>query len=188
MPREFSIVRELSRREIERHAKRFIGITIAEPEFRDQNGLTEWVVDIRIGWQSGWAVIKDCLIAQWALGVVTDINIPVLAERSEAGRVTIIARSELRLSDEIRVATYNFEDLDFAFMRNLRRLGDGSLVDGYGYPFALPDTDGNPTEYTPQPGSTTTYTWNNSLIEWGSTDFDYGTTLFGERRQEWLTS
>jgi len=182
MVREFSIVRELSRREVERHTKRFVGITIDEPRFTDQNGLSEWVCDIRIGVTEGWAVIKDCLIAQWAVGAITDVNIPVLAERSEAGRVTIIARSELRISDEIRLKNYNYEDLDFGFMRNLKVLDDDSVVDGFGYEFA-PAGSG---EYTPPPAPAgRTHTFHADLVEWGGTDFEYGETRFGRRSYYW---
>jgi len=186
MAREFSIVRELSRREVERQGKRFIGITVAAPEFRDQNGLLEWVVDIRVGVVDGWAVIKDCLVAQWALGVVTDMNIPVLAERSEAGRVTIIARSEYRLADDIHVTAYNYEDLNFSFMRNLRENASSQLVDGFGLVFTEPDSDGNMVAYSP-PAAEAPYvtTWNDGIVEWGGTDFEYGVTSLGKRVGYW---
>jgi len=202
MTREFSIIREMSRREVESHAKRFIGIVIKEPRFVtvDDNGLTEWVCDIRVGVEGGWATISNVLIAQWALGAITDINIPVLCERSEAGRVTIIARSEVALPD-IRLDTYTFEELAFGFMRNLDILDDGSVVDGFGYEFAgaghvvvaqlgiAPEeeddvevpglkTKAGPKNIRPR--------YFNELIEWGSTDFIYGVTHFGARNQGWV--
>ncbi|UCG53574.1 MAG: hypothetical protein JSW58_08450 [Candidatus Latescibacterota bacterium] len=180
MAREFSIVRELSRRELERHTKRFIGVTVTKPDFRDQNGLTEWVCDIRVGVKEGWALVKNCLIAQWAIGAVTDMNVPVLAERSEAGRVTIIARSDIQLPD-IDFVSYSYDQLEFSFMHNLRTLDDGSVVDGFGYEFAGPSDGG----YTAPVGTSTTHRYSNRLIEWGSTDFDYGVTEFGATISEW---
>jgi len=202
MTREFSIIREMARREVEQHAKRFIGIVVTEPRFTtaDDNGLTEWVCDIRVGVEGGWAVITNVLIAQWALGVVTDINIPVLCERSEAGRVTVVARSEVALPD-IRLDTYTYEELRFNFMRNLEILADGSVVDGFGYEFAGPghvqvdDLDIEPEEQDDVvvPGLSTKDgpknirpVFRNELIEWGSTDFEYGITPFGARHQYWI--
>lgn len=202
MTREFSIVREMSRREVERHAKRFIGVTVTEPAFREQddNGLTEWVCDIRVGIREGWAVVKNCLIAQWALGIVTDMNIPVVAERSEAGRVTIIARSEVSLPDII-LDSYEYEELGFSFMRNLDLLADGSLIDGYGFELAPPGSvvveDIKPEEEDDieqpidkaKPFGVGPKNRNprltNLLIEWGSTDFDYGVTPMGARVLIW---
>lgn len=200
MTREFSIIREMSRREVESHAKRFIGIVVKEPRFvtMDDNGLTEWVCDVRVGVEGGWAVITNCLIAQWALGVVTDINIPVLCERSEAGRVTVIARSEVALPD-IRLDTYTFEELGFAFMRNLDILKDGSVVDGFGFEFAEAghvivapikpeeEDDVPPVTLRTQDGPKNIRpVFINELIEWGSTDFIYGVTPFGARVQNWV--
>ena len=181
MAREFSVVRELSKREVERQAKRFVGVTVTKPDFRDQNGLTEWSCDIRVGVKEGWALVKNCLIAQWALGAVTDMNIPVLAERSEAGRVTIIARSDINLPD-IVLQTYSYDQLDFPFMRNLRTLDDGSVVDGFGHQFA----DGTEGGYTSPDGTSVVHRYNFHLIYWGSTDFIYGETKFGAMVTEWV--
>ncbi len=202
MTREFSIVREMARREVESHTKRFIGIVVKEPRFVtvDDSGLTEWVCDIRVGVEGGWAVITNVLIAQWALGVVTDINIPVLCERSEAGRVTVIARSEIALPD-IRLDTYSFEELAFGFMRNLDILPDGSVVDGFGFAFAgaghvvvssldiLPEEEDDvevPGLKTLAGPKNIRPIFKNELIEWGSTDFIYGVTRFGSRNQAWV--
>ncbi len=210
--RVFSVVRELSRREVERHKKQFIGIVVTEPEFKvqDENGLTEYVCDIRVGVggstkQDGsfqeWAIIKNCLIAQWAHGIVTDVNIPVIAERGESGRVTIIARSEIHLPDLILDA-YSFVELGFGFMQNVEVQLDGSVLDGYGFQIAVPGTvsiptdglsvgagnedDENPVEYDPGDGvKDKKPTFINNLIEWGSTDFDYGVTKLGARDQHW---
>lgn len=179
--REFSVVRELSRRELERHAKRFLGITVEQPRWREQNGLQEYVCDVRVGVKEGWALVKDCLVAQWAIGAITDMNIPVICERSEAGRVTIIARSQVRLP-EIVLDTYSYDQLGFSFMHNLRTLADGSIVDGFGYEFASA-TEGS---YTAPDGQSRTYELVSRLIEWGSTDFDYGVTPFGATVSEWI--
>ena len=199
MVREFSIVREMAAREVARHARRFLGITVTEPRWamQDGTGAMEWVCDIRVGVREGWAVIKDCLVAQWALGAVTDLNIPVVAERSEAGRVTIIARSEVQLPD-IMLDSYTYEELGFGYMRNLEVQADGSVVDGFGYEFAPPghvtvvtiagededtavaqqlDTKDGPKSIFPR--------FINELIEWGSTDFNFGETLLGARNQYW---
>lgn len=178
MAREYTIVREIARDEIDQHAKRFIGITITEPKFKDQNGLSEWVCDIRVGVKEGWAVIKDCLIAQWAVGAITDVNIPVLAERSEGGRVTIIARSEIRLPD-IVLDYYNYDELSFEFMRGIEDSGGGNYVDGFGYPVTY--DEGTAPKYIQR-------SLRSSLIEWGGTDFVYGDTEFNEYTYEWETS
>ncbi len=201
MTREFSIVREMSRREVESHAKRFVGIVVKEPRFLtvDDSGLTEWVCDVRVGVVGGWAVIPRVLVAQWAIGSITDINIPVLCERSVGGRVTVIARSEIALPD-IRLDTYSFEELDFGFMRNLDILSDGSVVDGFGFQFApAGHVDVGQIEIEPEeeddvvvPGLDTKNApknirpvFKNDLIEWGSVDFFYGFTVFGARDQAW---
>lgn len=184
MTREFSIVRELSRREVERHTKRFIGVTVSEPSFRelDDGARTEWACDIRVGVREGWAVIRNALVAQWAVGAITDINIPVLCERSEAGRITIIARSEVDLPDII-LDSYSYEDLDLSFMRNLTLLDDGSFVDGFGFEILESTTDAVITTPTDEVGNKITETFVSQVIEWGSTDFEYGVTNLGDREQ-----
>lgn len=181
---EFSIVRELSRREVERHTKRFIGVTVSEPSFRelDDGARTEWACDIRVGVREGWAVIRNVLIAQWAVGAITDINIPVLCERSEAGRITVIARSEVDLPD-IVLDSYSYEDLNMSFMRNLRALDDGSFVDGFGFEILPSTTDGVITTPIGEEGEKITETFESSVIEWGSTDFEFGITPMGDRQQ-----
>lgn len=197
MSRQFSIVRELSRREVERNAKRFIGVTVTEPRFitRDDNGLTEWVCDVRVGTDDGWAVVKNCLIAQWALGVVTDINIPVTCERSEAGRVTIIARSEISLPDII-LDDYTYEELGFSFMRGLELQDDGSLLDGFGYEVAAAGSVTQGSDQSDEEAQNKSKAFGdgpknrkrrlvNRIIEWGSTDFEYGVTPLGARVVEW---
>lgn len=203
MTREFSIVRELSRREIERHQRRFIGITITEPrwEMQDDNGAMEWVADIRVGVEEGWAVIKNCLISQWALGAVTDLSVPVLCERSEAGRVTIIARSEVNLP-ELRLDAYSYDELGFPFMRNLEVRSDGAVVDGFGYEIRPPGSV-NPGDFLIDPDEEDDIEppplveddvgrknhrprFVNELVEWGSSDFVYGETPLKYRRQGWV--
>lgn len=198
MTREFSIVREMSRREVERQQKRFVGVTVNEPRFVDVNGLFEWVCDIRVGVVEGWATIPNVLVAQWALGAVTDMNIPVLCERGESGRVSVIARAEINLPD-IVLDSYTYEELGFGFMRNLIVQADGSVVDGYGFEFAPAGTvpPDNRTEseiddvlqeiFAPTPGQKGKLRrYVNDLIEWGSTDFVYGTTVWGSRDQFWI--
>lgn len=196
--REFSIVRELSRREVERQKSRFVGVTINEPRFIDVNGLYEWVVDIRVGWEDQWASISNVLVSQWALGVVADMNVPVLVERDESGRLSVIARSEIKLPDII-LDSYSYEELGFDFMRNLITQSDGSVVDGYGYEFAPAGTvssdersedeidDVVHEKYAPSAGAKNRRRrYVNDLVEWGSTDFDYGVTPMGARAQYWI--
>lgn len=198
MSRVFTIAREMSRREVEQQKRRFTGVTVTAPQFKvqDDNGLTEWVCDVRVGVVEGWAVVKDCLISQWATGIINDINIPVTCERSEAGRVTIIARSEVTLPD-IRLDVYSYEELGFAFMRNLLVQADGSLHDGFGYEMAPPGSVSVETDETDEDAQNReqpfgegpknrTHVLDFDIIQWGSGDFEYGTTHLGERKQEWI--
>jgi hypothetical protein len=135
-----------------------------------------------VGVTEGWALVKNCLIAQWAIGAITDINVPVLCERSESGRVTVIARSEINLPD-ITLDTYSYEDLEFEFMRNLRVLEDGSVVDGFNHEM-FPAGTGQIQTPTGEEGQTGEEVYVSRLIEWGSTDFDYGITVLGARITE----
>ena len=109
------------------------------------------------------------------------MNIPVIAEKSEAGRVTIIARSEVHLP-HITLDYYNYEDLSFGFMRNLIIQNDGQVTDGFGHEFAPAGSYG----YTPAAAETgVVRTLRSELIEWRSTDFDYKITQWRERREWW---
>lgn len=202
--RDFSIVRNLSRRELERHEKRFTGITITEPRWaiQDENGAMEYVVDIRVGRDSTWSSVKNVLISQWAIGAITDINVPVLCERSEAGRVTIIARSEINLPD-IRLDAYSYSEMEFDFMRNLEVRADGAVVDGFNYELRPPgsvdpddfvldlgeidDVQVPPLIIDDEGETNRRPVFVNYLIRWGSTDFEYGVTHFGARVQGWHT-
>lgn len=173
--RSFSITREISRRELERHQKRFVGITASAPVHIDVSGLLEWQVDVRVGSDATWGLIKGVTIAQWALGIVADMNIPVLCERSEAGRVTIIARSEVRLPD-IVYSVYTPQDLGLVFQTGLEDDGTGVYRDGYGY--AMPDPTG-------ETGISRTYTWTLFQVGWDSSDFEYGETELDGVDVEW---
>ena len=202
---EFSVVREISRRELESHQKRFTGITISAPAFitQDDNGLLEWVCDVRIGVVEGWAIVKNCLVAQWAIGVVTDAEIPVLCERSEAGRVTIIGRSEVVLP-QIALDIYEYEELDFFFMRNLDLEADGSIVDGFGFEMKPPgtieiaadlkdndiddDEDANPVNDQKPFGKglkNGMIPFVNELIPWDDPEWIWGEPFWGKRRAGW---
>lgn len=181
-PREFSVVRQLSRRELESHEKRFIGVTISTPQWKDQNGIMEYCCNVRVGVKEGWAYITDVLVAQWALGAVTDMNIPVICEKSSGGRVTIVARSDIHLPD-IVLDSYSYEELDFGFMRNLRTLDDGSVVDGFGHLFAEASEGG----YTAPGGDRNRrHRMVTTFVEWGSTDFEYGVMPFSTATTEWV--
>lgn len=174
-PQEFSVVRELARREVERHQKRWYGITASAPQFVDQNGLTEWVVDVRVGVKEGWALVRECPISQWALGVVNDLNVPVTLERSEAGQLTVIARSVVRAPNVV-LDTYTYNDLGRVFMANLVESTDG-WTDGYGHAVIDPTT---------QTGVSARWRWQQDMVEWGSTDFEYGTTELEEVDAGWV--
>ena len=120
-----------------------------------------------------WGIIKDVIIAQWAIGLIADMNIPVLLERSESGRLSIVSRSEVRLP-EIRLRSYTFDELGFQFMHRLVQTTDG-WFDGFGYD--MPD----PTGAT---GSSANGEWVSELIPWG-TDFVWGVTAWGATRSYW---
>ena len=173
----FTIVREISRRELERHQKRFIGVTASVPTHKDINGLLEWAVDVRVGVNNEWQIVKDVTISQWAIGIVTDLNVPVLCERSESGQVSVIARSDIKLPD-IYLNTYTYNDLEFVFMANLTSSG-GVYRDGYGYQMTDPTT---------QTGQETIYQHTVHKAQWGSTDFSYGTTPLNYSTEEWAES
>jgi hypothetical protein len=136
----FQITKALARREVERHRGDLIGITASAPVFKDQNGLYEWVCDVRIGVRENQGLVKDVLIAQEATGVVNDLNIPVLMQRDDAGRLTIYSRAAVRLPD-VSLTTYSYAELGFLFMSNLIEQDDGTYLDGYGYPMSNPESE-----------------------------------------------
>ena len=177
MSREFTVVRELSREELERHQKRFIGVTTSTPRHAENNaGLYEWVCNVRIGFNSGWYVIKDCLISQQAFGVVNDMNIPVLCERSEAGRVTIIGRSEVMLPD-IVLNTYTHYELGLGHMAEIQyNHDDAEWQDAFG------NAESDPTSST---GSETTLALICELIPWDDSSWEWGVTAWGAERCTW---
>lgn len=175
MAAEFSIVRELSRREVERHRRRFVGITVSAPRFVDVNGLYEWQVDVRVGTTEDWSVVRDVTVSQWALGVVNDLNVPVTLERSESGQLTVIARSVVR-APNIAVDTYTPNDLGRLFLTNLVETSDG-WTDGYGHAMTDPTT---------QTGASGRWIWENDPVEWGSTDFVLGETPLDGTLAGWL--
>lgn len=177
MPDTFSIAREISRREVERHKKRFTGITVNTPEHREIGGKLEWVCDVRVGWRNTWEVIKDVTVAQWAQGIVTDMNVPVLCERNEAGQVTIIGRSEIHLPN-ISHITYSYNELGLLFMTNLTQSGN-AWYDGFGYEMPDPEAES---------GATTNYTFIAQRISWDSADFKYGVTSLDAASYKWSES
>lgn len=141
MAREFFIAREISREEVERHVdKRLIGITASAPRFINVGSVTEYVVDVRIGRVENQGLIRDVLISQWAIGVVSDVNIPVVMERSEGGRLTIVGRSEIRLPD-VRLTAYSVGHLGIPFYANVIDVGGGLWEDAFGFPSNDPNTD-----------------------------------------------
>ncbi len=162
----FTVIGAIASREVDRHQRRIIGITVTAPEFRsvDENGALEYMCDVRVGSNETWEIVKDVIIAQMAVGIVTDVNVPVTMERSEAGRLTIIARSEVRLPD-IVLDRFSYNELDFVFMTNVEKV-DGVWQDGYGYPATDPTTE---------KGSSETCTTDTRYVGWGDTDFVYDT-------------
>ncbi len=187
MANEFSVVRELSRREVDRHKKQFIGVTVGPPRFQDTNGLLEWVCDVRVEsrgqyifgfpWipPGDWGIIKGVLLAQWTVGIIADMNVPVLIERSESGRLTIMGRAVLRLPD-INVTSYTFDELDFLFMTGLTDLGTDGWVDGYGYPAD------DPVGAT---GQTSQAIWESGYRPLGD-GFIWGVNPWGEIIADWV--
>lgn len=163
----FNVIGAIAANEVDRHQRRIIGITVTAPQLRevDDNGALEFLCDVRVGSHEDWEIVKDVIVAQMAIGIVTDVNVPVTMERSEAGRLTIIARSEVRLPD-IVLDRFSYGELDFVFMTNLTEDESGTWRDGYGYP--QPD----PTTAT---GSSETCTTETRPIGWGDTDFVYDT-------------
>lgn len=150
MPKQFvTEISSISRREVERHQKRITGLTASAPRFVDVNGKLEWVCDVRVGNKENQGLIKDCLIAQWAIGVVNDVNIPVLLEKSEAGRITVIARSEVRLPN-VALTSYTPADLGRLFFVDATIDNDGVYRDSFGHEVLDP---------TAQTGQSNTYTW-----------------------------
>lgn len=164
---------QLARREVERHKKRFIGLTASAPRFTDQNGLLEWVCDVRVGVDISAEIVKDVRIAMPQPGLVNDINIPVVVERSETGRLSVIARSEVRLPD-IRITSYTYNDLGFLFMTGLEQDSEGTWRDGFGHEMTSPETA----------GSRISYTWNSELDELEDVDID--NDGFWDTTSQWI--
>jgi hypothetical protein len=163
MPDIFRVVREISQSEIAGRKRDIIGITSSAPKFIDQNGVMEWVCDVRIGVRENQGLIRDVLVSQSAMGVVNDLNVPVLCRKNEAGRLTVIGREQVKLPD-ISLTTYSFNDLGFLFMANAEKQADGTYLDGYGY------TIDNPEELY---GVSTTWNWVvqvTSVDEFGDAD------------------
>lgn len=176
MPDEFSITRDIARREVERHHQRIVGITASSPVFKDINGKLEWTVHVRVGVKEGWALIRDVAISEWAIGIVNDMNVPVTLERSEAGRLTIIARSVIRVPNVV-LDTYTANDLGRIFILNHVQSA-GSWYDGFGHAVTDPTT---------QTGQSAEWIWRNDLIEFDSADFEYGETPLDGVIAEWQT-
>lgn len=172
----FTITRIIAADELAKHAKRFVGITVTAPTLKTIGSGTglEYVCDVRVGTAASWGLIKDVIVSQWTVGVVTDMNVPVLCERSEAGQVTIIARSVVRLPD-ISATTYSYADLGLTFMLGLVADESGVYRDGFGHAMADPTLD---------TGEHTDYTWSVGLIPWGDPEFSWGVTEWGATRAD----
>jgi len=198
--RDFNIVRELARDELDRHQRRIIGVTTSVPMYIDEgdtdtDAFMQWVCDVRIdvrqyggvdfeGFSPSstelvdpqWGLIKNVVISQWAVGAVADMGIPVLMERDEAGQISIIARSNIMLPD-IVYKTHSYHELGLTFMRFLEVDTDGTYTDGFGY--EVPD----PTTET---GITRTYLWDAELTRFNSTDFLWDSTPLNSNNPGWV--
>jgi hypothetical protein len=174
----FQVAREISRRELERHHQRIIGITASAPTFKDQNGQLEWVCDVRIGRREEQGLIRDVLVSQWALGVVNDMNVPVLLENSESGRLTIIARSEVRLPD-VSLRTFSHAQLGYLFMTGLLEDDDGDWRDGFGHLMSDPND---------VVGTSTTWTWVAELTPIDDIDLEDEDEPLDQARAAWEAS
>ena len=163
----------IARREVERHKKQFIGLTASAPRFVDQNGLLEWVCDVRVGTSLDAEIVKDVRIAMPQPGLVNDINVPVVVERSETGRLSVIARSEVRLPD-IRITSYTLNDLGFLFMTLLEQDSEGVWRDGFGHEMTSPVSA----------GTTVGYTWDCALDTMDEVDID--SDGFWDSTSQWL--
>jgi hypothetical protein len=137
------VYQRLARREVERHQKRLVGLTASAPKLiTTTDGRNEFTCSVRIGVKEEQGLVKDVLIAQWAIGIISDINVPVLMERSEAGRLTIISRAQVRLPN-VRLTQYSWGSLDLVFASNFDYDAiDQVWKDGYDYPtLANPEGD-----------------------------------------------
>ena len=181
---EFAISRELGREELSSHRQHFVGITASIPryaQFREdgtevgEGGYMEWVADVRIGERENQAILRNVLISDWVIGVVTDLNIPVVCERGESGRVSIIARSEMRMPD-VTLDLWSYSELGFLFMTHTTEQTDGTYIDGFGY---------NCGDLSAEVGTKGTWHWNNEILEFGGTDFDIDNTKLLETAQSW---
>lgn len=157
-----SMAQQVARRESDRNQHRIIGITVTPPDFKDVNGSLEFVCDVRVGEYETWEIVKDVLVAQEAAGLVTDMNVPVTMERSVAGRLTIIARSQVMLPD-IRLDRYTYDELDFVFMTMLEEDSEGVWRNGFGYRM---------TDPTGQTGSSETCRFENKFVKWEDYVYD----------------
>ncbi len=197
----FSIWREIARNEFTRHQARFIGVTTTVPRYIDQGDTDthahmEWVCDVRIDIaqfggtdfepfeeefgedgviEPRWGLLRSVVISPWSIGAIADMNIPVLMERSEAGRISIIARSMIRLPDIVYI-TYSHNDLDFLFMTGLTVDADGDYHDAFGYKVTDPTTE---------TGVSLRYTWDHDPMRFGSSDFEFGQTIINDPPAKW---
>jgi hypothetical protein len=174
----FSIVRIITRNELDRHQKRFLGITVTAPKLQTIDGKLEYVCDVRVEAVEGWGLIQNVIVSQWAIGAVADMNVPVLCERSEAGQITIIARSVVRLPD-IRYTTHSLADLGLLFMSTAEEDEAGVWRDGFGFPVLDPTTE---------TGATTEWRWTNDLIPFNAEDFIFGQSPFGSTDPKWTAT
>ncbi len=176
LPATPSGISEQARKEVERHQRRITGVTIEKPRFKElEGGVLEYVVNVRIGVDDdAWEVVQDVLIAQEVVGIITDADIPVTMERSEAGRLRVNASRVVDLPT-ISLKTYTYADLELDFMHNLQN--SDVWRDGFGHAIGM-----DPSTQTGTKDETCTITVR--MIEWGSTEFEWGVTLWDERTTE----
>jgi hypothetical protein len=168
-----TVVRELARREVARHRDLLVGLTVSTPTYKSINGLTEFVVDVRIGTDPNVPVVKDVVVVSSAVGVVNDFRMPVLVERSEAGILTVVGRSDILLPD-VSVRSYSLHELGLDFMSSATQDESGDWHDGFGFP--APDP-------TAAVGTEVGYAWELRMILFG--EKDWGAFDFGEVIYQW---
>ena len=180
-PQEFTTIRTIARREVERHTNELIGITTSEARFEEVNSVHEYVIDVRLWKDNEWETVKNVLLAQNVTGIIDGVSIPVILKPGKSGRLQVVGRADITIAEEgvySRVRSYS--DLGISFLALREQDSTGTWVDGFGYAV------GNPSSETGV-SDDVAYQLVTSLIEWGSTDFDYGVTHFGATYDEWRT-
>lgn len=130
---------QIAQREIKRKKSQYVGYTVSQPEFTEHEGKYEWIVNVKVLDRTTWKTIYEVPIVTTQAGYVTDLNMPVLLEKSETGQFTVVGRSQIRIAN-ISSVEYSLYQLDFTFMANLT-LVKGIYYDGFGYAMTAPEDE-----------------------------------------------